>query len=54
MNQDFYAMGYKSVQMAYDLIKNDVKPPHYYDTGMYLIRADEVDQYAADNNIDLG
>ena len=54
MNQDFYAMGYKSVYMAYDKIVNGVEPEHYYDTGMYLIRPEEVDQYAADNNIDLG
>ena len=54
MNQDFYAMGYESVKMAYELIVNGTKPVHYYDTGMYLIRPDEVDAYAADNGIELG
>lgn len=54
MNQDFYAMGYQSVKMAYELIVNGVQPPNYTDTGMYLIRAEDVDAYAAENNIDLG
>ena len=54
MNQDFYAMGYESVKMAYEKIVNGVEPVNYYDTGMYLIRPDEVDAYATENGIDLG
>lgn len=55
MNQDFYAMGYKSVEMAYELIVNGKKPDSFEnDTGMYLIAPEDVDQYAKDNNIDLG
>lgn len=54
MNQDFYAMGYQSVKMAYEKIVNNVEPPYYTDTGMYLIHADEVDAYAAEAGIDLG
>jgi len=54
MNQDFYAMGYESVKMAYEKIVNNVEPPYYTDTGMYLIHADEVDAYAAEAGIDLG
>ena len=55
MNQDFYAMGYKSTHMAYELIVNNKKPDSFKnDSGCYLIRPSEVDQYAKDNNIDLG
>ena len=54
MNQDFYAMGYQSVKMAYEKIVNNVEPPYYTDTGMYLIHADEVDAYAKEAGIDLG
>jgi len=54
MNQDFYAMGYESVKMAYEKIVNGVEPPYYTDTGMYLIHADEVDEYAKNAGIDLG
>lgn len=54
MNQDFYAMGYQSVKMAYEKIVNNVEPPYYTDTGMYLIHADEVDEYAKNAGIDLG
>lgn len=54
MNQDFYAMGYNSVKMAYELIVNGTQPAFENDTGCYLIRPDEVDAYAAENDIDLG
>ena len=54
MNQDFYAMGYKSVKMAYEKIVNGTEPPYYTDTGMYLIHADEVDDYAKNAGIELG
>lgn len=54
MNQDFYAMGYKSVMMAYELIVNGIEPDFTNDTGTYLIMPEDVDQYAADNGIDLG
>lgn len=55
MNQDFYAMGYNSVKMAYELITQGKKPDSFEnDTGMYMIAPEDVDQYAADNGIDLG
>ena len=54
MNQDFYAMGYQSVKMAYEKIKNGTEPPFTNDTGTYLIKPADVDQYAKDNGIDLG
>ena len=54
MNQDFYAMGYKSVKMAYELIVNGTQPEFTNDTGTYLIMPEDVDQYAKDNGIDLG
>lgn len=54
MNQDFYAMGYQSVKMAYEKIKNGTEPPFSNDTGTYLIKPADVDKYAADNGIDLG
>lgn len=54
LNQDFYAMGYQSVKMAYEKITNGKEPPFINDSGCYLIRPEDVDQYAADNNIDLG
>jgi len=55
MNQDFYAIGYRSVHMAHDLIVEGKKPESFKnDSGCYLIRPDEVDQYAADNGINLG
>lgn len=54
MNQDFYAMGYNSVKMAYEKIVNGTEPPFTNDTGTYLILPEDVDQYAADNGIDLG
>ena len=54
MNQDFYAMGYNSVKMAYEKITKGTEPPFVNDTGTYLIMPADVDQYAADNNIDLG
>ena len=54
MNQDFYAMGYNSVKMAYEKIVNGTEPTFVNDTGTYLIMPADVDQYAADNNIDLG
>ena len=47
-------MGYKSVMMAYEKIVNGTEPPFTTDTGTYLIMPADVDQYAADNNIDLG
>lgn len=54
MNQDFYAMGYDSVKMAYELIVNGVEPSFTNDTGCYLIMPEDVDAYASENNIDLG
>lgn len=54
MNQDFYAMGYQSVKMAYEKIKNGTEPPFENDTGTYLIKPEDVDKYASDNGIDLG
>ncbi len=54
INQDFYAMGYKSVKMAYELIVNGTQPDFTNDTGSYLIRPEEVDAYAEENDIDLG
>lgn len=54
MNQNFYAMGYNSVKMAYEKIVNGTEPPFVNDTGTYLIMPADVDQYAADNGIDLG
>ena len=54
MNQDFYAMGYKSVMMAYEKITKGTEPPFTNDTGTYLIMPSDVEQYAADNGIDLG
>lgn len=54
LNQDFYAMGYQSVKMAYEKITNGTEPPFVNDSGCYLIRPEDVDKYAADNNIDLG
>lgn len=54
MNQDFYAMGYESTKMAYELIVNGTQPEFTNDTGIYLIRPDEVDAYAAEAGLDLG
>lgn len=54
MNQDFYSMGYDSVKMAYEKITKGTEPSFKNDSGCYLIKAEDVDQYAADNNIDLG
>lgn len=54
VNQDFYAMGYNCVKMAYEKIVNGVEPAFINDSGCYLIRPEEVDTYAAENNIDLG
>lgn len=54
LNQDFYAMGYNSVKMAYEKIVNGTEPPFINDTGTYLIKPADVEKYAADNNIDLG
>lgn len=54
LNQDFYAMGYNSVKMAYELIVNGTQPEFTNDTGCTLILPDEVEAYAAENDIDLG
>ncbi len=54
LNQDFYKMGYEAVKLAYEKIENGVEPQFINDTGTYLINPEDVDQYAADNNIDLG
>lgn len=54
INQDFYAMGYNCVKMAYEKIVNGTEPQFINDSGCYLIYPDDVDQYAADNGIDLG
>ena len=53
MNQDFYAMGYESVNLAYNKIVNGEEPPFENDTGCYLILPDEVEAYAEENDIDL-
>lgn len=54
MNQDFYAMGYNCVKMAYEKIVNGAEPNFINDSGCFLIRPEDVDAYAAENNIDLG
>lgn len=53
LNQDFYAMGYNSVKMAYELIVNGTQPEFANDTGTYLIRPEDVDTYAEENGIEL-
>lgn len=53
LNQDFYAMGYNCVKMAYEKLENGTEPEFLNDSGCYLIRPEEVDQYAADNGIEL-
>ena len=45
---------YNSVKMAYEKIVNGTEPEFINDSGCYLIYPDDVDQYAADNGIDLG
>lgn len=55
INQDFYYMGYQGVKMAYDLLVNGKAPASYQnDSGCYLIRPEEVVEYAANAGIDLG
>lgn len=54
LNQDFYAMGYNCVKYAYELIVNGTEPEFTNDTGTYLIMPEDVDEYAANNGIDLG
>lgn len=54
MNQDFYAMGYESTKMAYELIVNGTQPDFTNDTGIYLIRPEDVDAYAAEAGLSLG
>lgn len=55
INQDFYYMGYEGVKMAYDLLVNGKAPESYQnDSGCYLIRPEEVEEYAAIAGIDLG
>lgn len=53
MNQDFYAMGYESVKIAYEKLVNGVTPERVYDSGCYLIRPEDVDKYAEENGIAL-
>lgn len=55
INQDFYQMGYRGIMLAYDLLVNGNAPESYQnDSGCYLIRPEDVEEYAASAGIDLG
>ncbi len=55
INQDFYFMGYQGIKLAYDMLVNGNAPESYQnDSGCYLIRPEEVKDYAQKAGIDLG
>lgn len=52
--QNFYAMGHDSVMLIRDIIEGGTRPAFENDTGCSLILPEQVDEFAAKMQIDLG